>query len=234
MYSPISPTYYPPGDRSCIANNPDTRFVAIDNNEPAIVQTRNLIQSKGLTNVMVQYADLYNLPYETESFDHIFICLLLENLPDPAKALIKLKSSMKKGGSITVIEGDHGSTFYHPESRFADEVIRCQIELQQLSGGNALIGRHLAPLLRESGFRDIEVTPQTVYTDFTKPDLSDRFTKSTFMAMIKSIRDQSIERGLVDEETFNRGVDDLNRSADDGVFCYSFFKGTAIKPIRNR
>lgn len=35
--------------------------------------------------------------------------------------------------------------------------------------------------------------------------------------------------GMIDAETFDAGIRDLYRSAeDDGVFCYTFFKGTAV------
>ena len=44
-----------------------------------------------------------------------------------------LKAVLKPGGTITVIEGDHGSTYFHPDSEAAHEAIRCQVELQRRS-----------------------------------------------------------------------------------------------------
>jgi len=35
---------------------------------------------------------------------------------------------------------------------------------------------------------------------------------------------------MIDEEAWNKGIRDLYRTAeDDGTFCYTFFKGVAIK-----
>jgi hypothetical protein len=35
---------------------------------------------------------------------------------------------------------------------------------------------------------------------------------------------------MIDRETFDRGIADLYRTAaGNGTFCYTFFKGTAIK-----
>ena len=54
---------------------------------------------------------------------------------------------------MTVIEGDHGSAYFHPDSEAARLAISCQIRLQHAAGGNALIGRELYPLLPRCGVR---------------------------------------------------------------------------------
>ena len=66
-----------------------------------------------------------------ESFDHVFVCFVLEHLPRPVEALRALKSHLRKGGTITVIEGDHGSAYFHPDSEAARRAIQCQVELQR-------------------------------------------------------------------------------------------------------
>ena len=68
-----------------------------------------------------------------------------------------------------------------------------------------------------------------VYVDSSKPGLVDGFTKNTFTAMIEGIREPALEAGLMSEADFDRGIADLYRSAEaDGVFCYTFFKATAV------
>ena len=42
-----------------------------------------------------------------------------------------LDGLLRPGGTITVIEGDHGSAYFHPESAAADAAIQCQVELQR-------------------------------------------------------------------------------------------------------
>ena len=63
------------------------------------------------------------MPFAPASFDHVFVCFVLEHLSRPAEALSSLKTVLKPGGSITVIEGDHGSasstlTAQTPDERF--------------------------------------------------------------------------------------------------------------------
>ena len=46
-------------------------------------------------------------------------------------------------GQATLIEGDHGSTYFHPDSLDAHRAIQSLVDLQKQSGGNANIGREL-------------------------------------------------------------------------------------------
>jgi hypothetical protein len=129
------------------------------------------------------------------------------------------------GGTITVIEGDHGSAHFYPDSEAAHAAIRCLIELQSRAGGDALIGRALYPLLAAAGFEEVRVSPRVVYVDSSKPGLLDGFTKKTFTAMIEGVRETAITAGLVDPAVFDQGIRDLYRTAEaDGTFCYTFFK----------
>jgi len=185
-----------------------------------------------LTHVQFERADLFNLPYGTDAFDHVFVCFVLEHLARPAEALGKLKSHLKPGGTITVIEGDHGSAYFHPDSEAARRAIQCQVELQRRAGGNAMVGRELYPLLYRAGFGSIRVSPRMVYVDASRPELVDGFTKKTFTAMIEGVRPAAIETGIVEPAVFDQGIRDLYRTAEsDGVFCYTFFKAVAQRSL---
>jgi len=170
------------------------------------------------------------LSFEPESFDHVFVCHVLEHLSRPDNALTILKDLIKVGGTINVIEGDHGSAHFYPDSEAAHKAIHCQVELQSRSGGNAMIGRKLYPLLWKAGFDSIHVSPRMVYVDSSKPALVEGFTKNTFTAMIEGVRSDALQAGIIDESTFDRGIHDLYRTTEsDGVFCYTFFKAVGIK-----
>jgi hypothetical protein len=48
--------------------------------------------------------------------------------------------------------------------------------------------------------------------------------------MIEGVREKVIEAKLIDADTFDRGIADLERTAtSEGVFCYTFFKGIASR-----
>jgi SAM-dependent methyltransferase len=211
------------------ANSPGASITSIDVSEPSLEEARKAVEAAGLTNVTLLHADIFDQPFRPASFDHVFLCFVLEHLPRPVAALRALKRVLKPGGTITVIEGDHGSTYFYPDSEYARRAVACQVELQRRAGGNALIGRALYPLLREAGFDGPRVSPRMVYVDSSKPGLVEGFTKKTFTAMIEGVRKPAVAFGLVSGPDFDRGIADLYRTADaDGVFCYTFFKAVAV------
>jgi len=210
--------------------SPDARFTSVDISADSVAEAKRRAGRAGLTNVEFRQADVFALPFTAESFDHVFVCLVLEHLARPVEALAMLKRLLRPGGTITVIEGDHGSTYFYPDSPAAHAAIRCQVKLQRATGGNALIGRQLYPLLVEAGFDAVHVSPRMVYVDSSRPDLVDGFTKKTFTAMIEGVREAAISAGLIEPESFDAGIRALYRTAEaGGVFCYTFFKGVGEK-----
>jgi SAM-dependent methyltransferase len=211
-------------------NSPDAFIVSLDLAQASLGSARERAASGGITNVDFAQADVYSLPFAKGTFDHVFVCFLLEHLPRPMEALLHLKTALKPGGTMTVIEGDHGSAYFHPDSPAARQTIHCLIELQARADGNSLIGRELYPLLVRSGLHNVHVSPRMVYADANRPDLVEGFTRNTFTAMVEGVREGALQAGLIDEPTWDQGIADLYRAAEpDGTFCYTFFKAVAVK-----
>lgn len=209
---------------------PDARFTSVDISADSIAEARRRADLAGLTNVDFRQADIFALPFDPGCFDHVFVCFVLEHLSRPVDALAGFGRLLRPGGSVTVIEGDHGSTYFHPDNPAAHRAIQCLIDLQRLAGGDALIGRRLYPLLVEAGFDDVRVEPRIVYVDSSRPELVEGFTKRTFTAMVEGVREVGIGTGLIDAGTFDAGVQALYRTTEaDGVFCYTFFEGVGAR-----
>jgi len=238
-----SDTAYPPGSMVLEAgcgvgaqtvtlarNSPGARITSVDISAESLKLAKAKADAAGLANVQFRQADVFALPFAPGSFDHVFVCFLLEHLSRAAEALIALKSLLRPGGTITVIEGDHGSAYFHPDSDAAREAIGCLVELQRRAGGDAMIGRRVYPLLVGAGFEAVRVSPRMVYVDSSRPHLVDGFTKKTFTAMVEGVREAAIRSSIVQPERFDAGVRALYRTAEaDGVFCYTFFKGVGEK-----
>jgi SAM-dependent methyltransferase len=231
-------TLYPPGslvlECGCgtgaqtvflAARNPTARIVSVDVSAASLDQARRRIEAAGYRNVEFREANMFDLPFGDEHFDHVFLCFVLEHLPDPAAALEVTKRVLKRGGTITAIEGDHGSWYCYPQTPESSRAVQCLIEIQAGLGGDSLIGRRLYPLLCEAGFRDVRVSPRMVYVDSSRPDLVEGFSRNTFIAMVMGIRDRALSLGLIDRQTWDKGIADLHRATEsDGTFCYTFFK----------
>ena len=208
------------------ANSPAAQFTSVDVSAASLAEARQRVTAP---NVEFREADVFRLPFPDASFDHVFVCFVLEHLADPAAALAALGRVVRPGGSITVIEGDHGSAYFHPDDADARRAVQCLIDLQARAGGDALIGRRLFPLLVEAGYADVRVSPRTVYVDGSRPDLAEGFTRRTFTAMVEGVGARAVAH-LMDEHAWAAGIRALHRTAEpDGTFCYSFFKAVAVR-----
>ncbi|MBD1995588.1 methyltransferase domain-containing protein [Leptolyngbya sp. FACHB-541] len=211
-------------------NNPKTQFISVDISPASVEAAQAAVAHQGISNVSFRTDDILNLSFEANYFDHIFVCFVLEHLQQPLAALQQLKRVLKPGGTLTVIEGDHASAYFYPDSEYAQRAIACLIELQASMGGNSLIGRQLYPLLKQAGFQNIRVTPRQVYVDSSRPEWVEGFTKNTFTAMVAGAKEQALQQKLIDLKTWEQGITDLYATAEEnGTFNYTFFKAIAVK-----
>ncbi|MFC1516668.1 class I SAM-dependent methyltransferase, partial [Thermodesulfobacteriota bacterium] len=76
-------------------NSPHARITAVDISERSVEEARKKIEAAGFKNVNFQQGDIFKLPFKPESFDHIFVCFVLEHLARPVEALSCLKNLLK-------------------------------------------------------------------------------------------------------------------------------------------
>jgi SAM-dependent methyltransferase len=236
---------YPPGTRvleaGCgvgaqtvhlLANNPGIELTAVDRSAESVSRARSRVAvAVPSGDVSWLCADLADLPYPAGRFDALFVCFVLEHLPDPVGVLRGLRRLVRPGGAVTVIEGDHGTAVFHPRGRYAQAVVDAQVAVQAAAGGDALIGRRLRPLLTAAGCTEVRVWPRTVYADAGRPGLMDGFTRRTFTAMMAAARTDVLAAGLLSAADWRRGMTELAATAvGEGTFHYTFFAGHGSVP----
>jgi SAM-dependent methyltransferase len=209
--------------------SPGARITSVDRSEHSLAAARERLRRSGCYQVVFEKADLYQLPYDTDRFDHVVVCFVLEHLARPLRALSELRRVLSPGGTLTVIEGDHGSFYCYPESEAARRVVRCLIDLQAEAGGDALIGRRLFPLLTQAGFRNVRISPRVVYVDPSRPEWEQGFSQNTFIAMVAGVENDALEREMISPTVWRQGIDDLKATLGRGTFHYTFFKATGGK-----
>jgi SAM-dependent methyltransferase len=214
-----------------VHQSPGARFVSFDIALDSLLKARALAREERLEGVTFLQADLFALPFAEGAFDHLFVCYVLEHLADPLGGLRALGRMVKPGGTITVIEGDHGSCYFHPQTPESLHAWNCLIQAQARLGGNSLIGRELYPLLVRAGFREVCVSPRMVYADASRPALMESFVGKTITPMVEGARPQALALGLTDAAPFDAGVEHLLALAQnpEGTFCYTFFKALAMR-----
>ncbi len=212
--------------RHLLHNSPDIRLVSVDIARDSLLRAQQAVGNRPVAFVR---ADLHHLPFSSASFDHIFICFVLEHLPDPGEVLLRLKTLLKPGGTITAIEGDHGSAFFHPETEAAVAAWRCLQQLQLQTSGDGHIGRRLYELLRDSDATTVNITPLPVYCDPSLPHMMTGFADKTIVGMLKGIEADVLARKMIPSETWHQGINDLiNLSqSNNGSFSYTFFRAVA-------
>jgi len=212
--------------------SPGTRFISFDVSIGSLTAAVNLVREQQISTVDLLAADLFSLPFEDESFDHVFVSFVLEHMHDPLQTLKVLSRMLRPNGSMTVIEGDHGSCYFFPTSDAARRAWSCLIRVQEQLGGDSLIGRRLYPLLRQAGYSEVTVSPRMVYADQSNPELMDWFVGKTIVPMVEGVEQEAIDRQLIEVPVWEQGLADLRavRYASDGTFCYTFFKAVGRKP----
>ena len=217
--------------RLLLRHSPDADYTCIDISEMSLAAARQLKEQDGFENVTFQQENIQQLSFDDETFDDIFVCFVLEHLDDPIAALVELKRVLKTGGTITVIEGDHGSCFWHPETPASMAAWNGLIDAQRSNGHDPNIGRRLTPLVAAAGFGLKSCEPAWLYADKLKPALRDGMVDHIIVPMVRSAEQQILDDGLVDPAMYRQGIDELSRvdEMDEGTFFYTWFKATATK-----
>lgn len=211
-------------------NSPHTMFTSVDIAEESLKQAQQRIDEDRITNVTFRKENILSLTFPDAHFDHIFVCFVLEHLAKPLRALEELKRVLKPGGTITVIEGDHGSCFWYPETAESLQVWLALIIAQQQLKHDPLIGRRLFPLLSDSGFRVKDIGPRFVYADASNPGLLNGMVHKIIVPMVESSKEEIFRYKIVTEQVWQKGIADLSASGNppDGTFFYTWFKALAV------
>lgn len=217
--------------RLLVRRSQNTFFTSIDISDLSLSSAAQLKQQPGFEKVTFLQADITNLPFEDNAFDHVFVCFVLEHLDKPQDALRQLKRVLKTNGTLTVIEGDHGSCFWHPHTAQSQAAWEGLIAAQRANGHDPNIGRRLTPVLTEAGFAVETCRPAWLYADRLNKNLRDGMVNHIIVPMVQSAQEQILADNLVPQSIYRQGIEDLSRvdQIEEGTFFYTWFKALARK-----
>ncbi len=89
---------------------PDGKVIAIDIQESVIKKLKKKCEELGITNIEPKIMDVYNLNFDNEVFDRVFLISCLPEIPDPIRALEELNRVLKPNGLLCLVE-----TFSDPD-----------------------------------------------------------------------------------------------------------------------
>ncbi len=136
----------------------DGETVGIDIGAEQLDGARALARDLGVGNVTFQQGDIFELPFDDESFDVVFSQTVLFHIPNPDKAIGEMKRVLRPGGLVALRDVINASLILWPEEPLVRDHYRMIRLGAQRSGGNPDVGLELGTLLHAAGFEDVFLT----------------------------------------------------------------------------
>jgi len=83
---------------------PEGELVTIDIEPKMIERVNQRIASEGLVNIDARVANIYELPFEDQSFDLIYMIAVINEIPDIPRALAEFNRVLKPSGTLVFSE----------------------------------------------------------------------------------------------------------------------------------
>ena len=80
------------------------KLVTIDIEPKMIERVRQRALAEGLTNLEAKVADVYNLPFEDEMFDAIYMITVISEIPEPVRAMKEFYRVLAPSGTLAFSE----------------------------------------------------------------------------------------------------------------------------------
>ena len=83
---------------------PQGQVVAIDIEPKMIARVRRRTLAEGVTNIETRLANVYDLPFEDDSFDLIYLIAVIGEIPQPPRAFSEFRRVLKPNGKLVFSE----------------------------------------------------------------------------------------------------------------------------------
>ncbi|MBC8505610.1 MAG: methyltransferase domain-containing protein [Anaerolineales bacterium] len=83
---------------------PEGELVTVDIEPKMIERVQHRTKAEGITNIDARVADAYDLPFENESFDLVYMITVINEIPNIPQALAELHRVLKSSGTLVFSE----------------------------------------------------------------------------------------------------------------------------------
>ena len=128
-------------------------------------------KTKTYQNIHVAVADIYELPFQNNSYDFIFCRLLFQYLKDPQRAVDEMVRVCKKGGMIMVQDLDGQMLTHFPvKERLQKQIEKIGKMIADNQGFDPYVGRKLYSFFKQAGLKEIQIEIDKYHNIFGKID----------------------------------------------------------------
>ena len=176
----------------------------IDNTEHFISSGKETYRD--VSNLTLLHADLFEFESD-DKFDLIVAARVLQWLKNPKDALIKMKTLLKPGGQVSILDYNHTALEWQPQPpESMQQFYQAFLKWRADAGMNNRIADDLADYFAQCGFCSIEVySSDEVYTK-GKENFLPKIGIWSKVAELKQI----VDEGYFDEETRLRVIAEYN------------------------
>jgi ubiquinone/menaquinone biosynthesis C-methylase UbiE len=187
---------------------PGVRLTGVDIEPAQLEFARGHLERSGVEATLVE-GNALALPFEDESFDHVWMMWLLEHIPDAVAALREARRVLVPGGRITAIEVDYSTAHTDPSTPAIETLFRAMVQAMAASGWSDA-GTRLPGWLREAGFRDVDEGERPFW--WVDEDLAGQSAYAS--DVIESALDALVQASGVDEGELRAGLAELRGLPD--------------------
>jgi SAM-dependent methyltransferase len=204
---------------------PGIQLFGVDIEPKQLDFARGHLERSGVEATLRQ-GDALALPFDDESFDHVWMMWFLEHVADPPAALREARRVLVPGGRITAIEVDYSTVSAEPSTPSLEGLFRALVRGMAAAGWSDA-GTRLPGWLRTAGLREIDEGERRFW--WQDEDLA---TQAHYAAdVIESTLDALVRLPGTDEEELRRGLEDLRglRSRSGSGLGWIVHKATAVR-----
>lgn len=186
----------------------------VDMEHSQIDLARAAASAGGHHNAEFHVGNVYELPFEDNSFDAAHCHAVLMHVPDTLRALQEVKRVLKPEGIIGGREMIASSSFSEPMGETTDEAWATFIKLLEANGGHPEMGKELKSHLLDAGFVDIRASGSFDY--FSSPaDIAFLHAFIIDWFFMPRVVEAATQLGLATHEQFDRWRLEMDQWKDE-------------------